>query len=140
MAFYSLIIRNGKIIDGKMGERGIGDIGINKETIAKVGDLSNDIADEIINAEGKFVSPGFIDLTSHSDTHWTLFTEPGQESVLTQGITTILGGNCGFSLAPLVRQEVIEGLRKWIDVSAININWQSFDRSEEHTSELHSQF
>ncbi|OGZ31762.1 MAG: hypothetical protein A3H02_01715 [Candidatus Niyogibacteria bacterium RIFCSPLOWO2_12_FULL_41_13] len=137
MAFYSLIIRNGKIIDGKMGERGIGDIGINKETIAKVGDLSNDIADEIINAEGKFVSPGFIDLTSHSDTHWTLFTEPGQESVLTQGITTILGGNCGFSLAPLVRQEVIEGLRKWIDVSAININWQSFD---EFLAELEKRF
>src|SRR3990167_4659863 len=137
MAFYSLIIRNGKIIDGKMGERGIGDIGIYKETIAKVGDLSNDIADEIINAEGKFVSPGFIDLTSHSDTHWTLFTEPGQESVLTQGITTILGGNCGFSIAPLVRQEVIEGLRKWIDVSAININWQSFD---EFLAELEKRF
>lgn len=127
MAFYSLIIKNGKIIDGKMGAARTGDIGVNKETIAKIGDLSEDIADEIINAEGKFVSPGFIDSTSHSDTHWTLFNDPGQESVLTQGITTILGGNCGFSLAPLARQEVIEGLQKWVDTSLININWQSFD-------------
>lgn len=137
MAFYSLIIQNGKIIDGKMGAVRTGDIGISKETIAKVGDLSQDIADEIINAEGKFVSPGFIDSTSHSDTHWTLFSDPGQESILTQGITTILGGNCGFSLAPLVRQEVIEGLQKWVDPSAININWQSFD---EFLAELEKRF
>lgn len=127
MAYYSLILRNGKIIDGKLGKIRTGDVGISKDSITKIGDLSKDIGDEIIDIKGQYIAPGFIDSTSHSDTHWTLFSSPGQDSLITQGITTILGGNCGFSLAPLVRDEVIEGLQKWVDTSLININWQTFD-------------
>ncbi|MEK9209223.1 MAG: amidohydrolase family protein, partial [Patescibacteria group bacterium] len=59
------------------------------------------------------------------DTHWTLFSQPSQESLISQGITTILGGNCGSSLAPLIKPENIEGIERWVDISKININWQT---------------
>lgn len=101
------------------------DLGIKNDKIEAVGDLSGENAEIVIDASGKYVSPGFIDLTSHSDTHWTLFNAPGQESLLAQGITTILGGNCGISLAPLVRASDIEGIGKWVDTREININWHN---------------
>src|SRR3989344_5883454 len=100
MAAYSLLIRGGMAARNKKLERL--DIGIENDKIKGLGDLSRLSADLVIDASGYYVSPGFIDLTSHSDTHWTLFNHPSQESLLAQGITTILGGNCGSSLAPLV--------------------------------------
>ncbi|HEY4527472.1 MAG TPA: amidohydrolase family protein, partial [Candidatus Paceibacterota bacterium] len=123
MASYSILIKGGEVLRGRKFERL--DVGIKDDKIQDVGDLSGAKAELLIDASGKYVAPGFIDLTSHSDTHWTLFAFPGQESLLAQGITTILGGNCGASLAPLVKAEDIGGISKWADVREININWQS---------------
>ena len=123
MASYSILIKGGEVLRGRKFERL--DVGIKDDKIQEVGDLSGAKAELLIDASGKYVAPGFIDLTSHSDTHWTLFAFPGQESLLAQGITTILGGNCGASLAPLVKAEDIGGISKWADVREININWQS---------------
>jgi N-acyl-D-amino-acid deacylase len=116
MAFYDVIIKNGAVFDGKANYPQKVDIGISGDKIKKIGNLQNDAADKIIDAENKYVCPGFIDLTNHSDTHWTLFNYPSQESLIRQGITTILGGNCGLSLTPLI---------KGISISKININWQT---------------
>lgn len=124
---YDILIKNGFVIDGKLGKIRKQNIGIKDGEIKYIGDLAVNEANEIINAEGWYVSPGFIDLTTHSDTHWTLFNEPGQESFITQGITTILGGNCGFSLAPLANKEVIEGVQKWVDPTQLNVSWQNFN-------------
>ncbi len=121
MATYSILIRGGMIFRDKKLERA--DIGIKDDKIQRIGDLSRDRGVLEIDATGRYVSPGFVDLTSHSDTHWTLFNYPSQESFLAQGITTILGGSCGASLAPLVKGEDIEGIEKWADVREININW-----------------
>ena len=123
MATYSILIRGGMIFRDKKLERA--DVGIKDDKIQRVGDLSRDRGAVEIDATGRYVSPGFVDLSAHSDTHWTLFNHPSQESLLTQGVTTILGGNCGSSLAPLVRAQDIEGIQKWADVREININWQS---------------
>ncbi len=122
---YSIIIKNGLIFDGTAGSLKQADIGIEDEKIKKIGDLKKDQAPVIIDATNKCVSPGFIDLTTHSDTHWTLISQPTQESFIRQGITTILGGHGGSSLAPLVKAEDIETIQKWVDVSKINISWQS---------------
>ncbi|HEY4527808.1 MAG TPA: D-aminoacylase, partial [Candidatus Paceibacterota bacterium] len=91
MASYSVLIKWGMVLRGGNLERL--DIGVKDDRILAVGDLSREKAPVEIDATGRYVSPGFIDLTSHSDTHWTLFDHPSQESFLRQGVTTILGGN-----------------------------------------------
>ncbi len=125
MASYSTIIKNGVILDGTGGAPKRADIGIIEDKIKKIDHFKNDTAPIVIDAANRFVVPGFIDLTTHSDTHWTLFSQPTQESFIRQGITTIFGGHGGSSLAPLVMAENIEAIQKWVDISKININWQS---------------
>lgn len=120
---YSVLIKGGNVLRGRKFERV--DIAIKKDKIEDLGDFSGENAELVVDASGKYISPGFIDLTNHSDTHWTLFSQPKQESLLAQGITTILGGNCGASLAPLVKASDIEGIHKWADVTKINTNWRS---------------
>ncbi|MEK9166601.1 MAG: amidohydrolase family protein, partial [Patescibacteria group bacterium] len=122
----SILIRGGMVYRDKKLERV--DVLVEGGKIKKVGNFSGAIAQEgevIIDAAGKIVAPGFIDLTNHSDTHWTLFSAPSQESLLRQGITTVIGGNCGSSLAPLVKSGDIGGIQKWTDVSKINLNWRT---------------
>lgn len=125
MASYDIIIKNGTVFDGKGNVPQKTDIGITKDEIKKIGDLQKESATEVIDAKEKYVSPGFIDLTNHSDTHWTLFTQPKQESLLRQGVTTVLGGNCGSSLAPLLKGGSKSSFARWADISQININWQT---------------
>lgn len=133
---YDFFIKNGQVFDEEKKGFKIGDIAISGKQIKKINfHLRDDKTDKksseeknseiVIDAKGKTVAPGFIDLTNHSDTFWTIFESPYQESLLSQGITTILGGNCGMSLAPLVSGSSIDGIRKWADISSININWQS---------------
>lgn len=134
MANFSALIKGGLVLQGKKLERL--DIGVRGDKIEALGSLEKEGAGIVINAEGKYVSPGFIDLTNHSDTHWTIFNAPRQESLLLQGITTILGGNCGASLAPLVRAQDIEGIEKWTNVRGLNLNWHKvsefLDEVERH--------
>ena len=119
-----ILIRNGKVVDGsgKNPPRRM-DVGIKNGEIASVGNLEEETANQEINAKGKIVAPGFIDINNHSDTHWTLFKYPDHESLVMQGITTIIGGNCGSSLAPILGEGSIKALRKWIDLRDIQIDW-----------------
>lgn len=125
MAKYSAIIKNGTVFDGKNNSPQKTDVGISGDEISHIGDLRNEQAEIVIDASGQYVSPGFIDLTNHSDTHWTLFSSPAQESLVSQGITTIIGGNCGSSLAPFLGDSSAKEIEKWIDSSSLNINWQT---------------
>ncbi len=127
MAAYSYIIKGGTIIDGSGFPMYRGDVGISGEIIKEVGAMGRGRATRVIDASGKYVVPGFIDVTNHSDTHWTLFTYPAQENLLAQGITTVIGGACGSSLAPLIDQKAVGSLQKWTDVSNFNINWRSME-------------
>ncbi len=119
-----IIIRRGKVVDGsgKIPPRLL-DVGINDDLIIKVGDLENEVAKKEIDANGKLVTPGFIDINSHSDTKWTIFRYPSQESLLYQGVTSIVGGNCGSSLAPILGDGSIKSLRKWISLGDVQIDW-----------------
>ncbi|NOY35605.1 MAG: amidohydrolase family protein [bacterium] len=129
MAHYDTIIKNGTVFDGKGSKPVKADVAVKGEEIKKVEILKDGEydADKIIDAEGKYVCPGFIDATNHSDTHWTLFSDPAQESLVRQGITTIIGGNCGSSIAPFVGEKGTRGIERWTDVSKNNINWQTME-------------
>lgn len=121
-----ILIRNGIVIDGtgKPGEKQ--DIWIENEKIYRVGNFAKVNAHAEINAQGLIVAPGFIDVLNHSDVHLTLFRYPSQESLLYQGITTIAGGMCGSSLAPLVHANVIASIQKWADVRDFSVDWSRF--------------
>ncbi|MCX6765565.1 MAG: D-aminoacylase [Candidatus Moranbacteria bacterium] len=120
---YDIIIKNGKIIDGTGQPMFAADIGIKESKIKEIGDLHNENAEVVINAENHYVAPGFIDVNNHSDTYWRIFLDPELPSLIYQGITTVVGGNCGSSLAPLVNQEIIQAIQKWADIRKVNLNW-----------------
>ncbi len=114
-------------MDGAGDAGALYDLGINGDKISAVGNLENSSAQITIDALGKYVVPGFIDITNHSDTRLTLFKYPHLESLVMQGVTTIIGGNCGASLAPLGSREAIDAIRKWADPSEVNIDWATLD-------------
>lgn len=113
------------------------DVGIKNGEIAMLGNLEDETASQEINAEGKIVAPGFIDINNHSDTHWTLFKYPEQESLVMQGITTIIGGNCGSSLAPILGDGSIKALRKWTSLRDVQIDWDRMNEFLDFMADSH---
>ncbi|MBI4137810.1 MAG: D-aminoacylase [Candidatus Sungbacteria bacterium] len=124
---YDILIRGGMLFDGLGNTPVQADVGIRGDTIRDIGAFGGASARMTIDASGKYVTPGFVDITNHSDTSLTLFGYPALESMLMQGVTTVIGGNCGASLAPLASREALYGIRKWADPSTINTNWNSFE-------------
>jgi len=120
---YDILIKNGTIIDGTKNKKFKADIGIKKDKIKKIGNLKKANANTIINAQNQYIAPGFVDIHNHSDSYWTLFTSPSLKSMVKQGVTTIIGGNCGASLAPLSRGHFIVSIQKWVDINEVNVNW-----------------
>lgn len=98
---YDILIRHGDVIDGTGGARFAADIAIRGARIASIGDLSQATADREIDAAGRVVSPGFIDAHTHDDR--LMLSDGDMAPKVSQGITTIIGGNCGISLAPMPR-------------------------------------
>ena len=96
---FDLKIVQGRIYDGSGKDAVSCDIGINGDSIAQIGDLSDAHAKITLDATDHIVCPGFIDAHSHSDTY--LLLEPSAASKIYQGITTEVCGNCGASAAPL---------------------------------------
>jgi N-acyl-D-amino-acid deacylase len=95
---YSLLIRHGTVIDGTRAPRYAADVAIKDGRIAAIGDLKNARADAEIDAAGKIVAPGFIDAHTHDDR--LLLSAPDMAPKASQGVTTVVAGNCGISLAP----------------------------------------
>ena len=96
---FDVVIRGGEIIDGSRSGRFRGDIGIRGEQIASIGDLQEAEANVVIDATGKIVAPGFVDVHNHSDA-WLLKT-PHLTSKTMQGFTTEVIMADGISYAPL---------------------------------------
>jgi N-acyl-D-amino-acid deacylase len=97
-ARYSLLIRNGTVIDGTRAPRYAADVAIQDGRIAAIGKLGKVGADAEIDASGKIVAPGFIDAHTHDDR--LLLSAPDMAPKASQGVTTVVAGNCGVSLAP----------------------------------------
>lgn len=96
----STILEGASIVDGTGGPRFTTDVGLAGDRIALIGDLSQRDAARREDARGKVLVPGFIDVHSHSDQLWLVL--PGCDGKVAQGVTTEIGGNCGFAPAPLV--------------------------------------
>jgi N-acyl-D-amino-acid deacylase len=97
-AAYDLILRNGTVIDGTGRPRFAADLAISGERLSKIGDLSGASAAREIDVTGLVVAPGFIDVHTHDDA--ALIARPAMTPKLSQGVTTVIAGNCGVSGAP----------------------------------------
>ena len=105
-----LKIEGALVIDGTGSAGNRADVGIRGERIAALGDLSRERAGRVLNASGRALAPGFIDMHSHSD--WRLWSNRRAESKIRQGVTTEVVGNCGFSPAP-TSTEFLEDMRRF---------------------------
>ena len=113
---FDILIRGGLVIDGSDAPGTIADVGIADGRIAALApNLEAADARRVIDATGRVVAPGFIDIKTHSD--FTLPLNPKAESKVRQGVTTEVIGHCGFSVAPALPGKV-EALRRYLAPSA----------------------
>lgn len=129
---YDLIIRNGTVIDGSGMPRFRADVGVVDGKIAKVGKIRESAAREI-DAEGHFVTPGFIDGHTHLDAQICWDSMAGSDPW--HGVTTVMMGNCSFSIAPCKEEDkdlVFRSLERSEDVprtallAGVDWQWESF--------------
>ena len=129
---YDVIIRNGSVIDGTGRPRQSADVGIKDGKIATVGRIDGE-AVQTVDATGRLVTPGFIDIHTHYDAqaHWDTTLSPSP----LHGITTVIAGNCGFTIAPLEEQHGdylmrmlsrVEGMPLASLQTGVPWNWNSF--------------
>jgi N-acyl-D-amino-acid deacylase len=98
---YDLLIRNATVIDGTGAPRFAADIAVMNGRIASTGPLDNGRGDVEIDARGRIAAPGFIDTHTHDDR--LMLSAPDMTPKVSQGVTTVVAGNCGISLAPAPR-------------------------------------
>ncbi|OXS21838.1 D-aminoacylase [Pseudomonas fluorescens] len=96
---YDTLIRQALIIDGSNTPGYVADVGLLAGRIESIGDLSAAVAEHHIEAAGRVLAPGFIDVHTHDDT--VVIRQPQMLPKLSQGVTTVIVGNCGISAAPV---------------------------------------
>ena len=126
---YETIIKGGRIVDGSGNPWYKGDIAVIEGKIACIARCLVPEADQVINATGLVVAPGFIDAHSHADSSTLFYRE--MESVVAQGITTVVAGQCGSSFAPVnpdLREELEKRWAGWLlPEIEFGITWTSFE-------------
>ncbi len=100
----ALLLRGGTVIDGTGAPRFVADVRVLDGRIAEVGENLPVRGASVIDATGRIVAPGFIDVHTHDDQ--MVLASPEMLPKISQGVTTVVVGNCGISLAPLVRANV----------------------------------
>src|SRR4051812_17584907 len=99
MSKFDTVIKGGIVIDGRRNPRVRSDVGIKDGKIAGFGRLSGSDADQVLDADGLIVAPGFVDLHTHYDSQ--LFWDPYCTISGYHGVTSVVIGNCGYSFAPV---------------------------------------
>lgn len=134
---FDLILENAKILDGSGKPAYKGDIGIKGVAIEAIGDLQEAEAEKRIDVAGKTVCPGFIDVHSHADL--AFFREEHAKiltPLVTQGITTFIGGNCGMALSPITEHHK-DGQQLYLEIFTQmdfekDIRWSDMGSFMEH--------
>jgi N-acyl-D-amino-acid deacylase len=118
-----LVIRNGLLVDGTGASRRRADVGIAGDRIVAVGEVRDGGRAREIDATGRIVAPGFVDAHTHDDR--ALLSMPDLAPKVSQGVTTLVAGNCGVSLAPLR----LDGIPPPpLDLLGSEAGWFRFDR------------
>ena len=129
---HDLVIRNGSIVDGTGNEPFRGDVAIDGNRIAQIGEVAERGTNEI-DADGLTVTPGFIDLHTHLDAQ--IGWEPAMTSITWHGVTTALLGNCGVTFAPCKptdrdflagMMETVEDIPKHAIMTGLPWDWESY--------------
>jgi N-acyl-D-amino-acid deacylase len=94
-----VVLKGGLVIDGHGRPAFAADVALSGDTITAVGDLTKVAADQVIDVTGLAVAPGFIDVHTHDDL--ICITQPDMTPKISQGVTTLIVGNCGISAPPL---------------------------------------
>ena len=129
---YDLIIKNGLIYDGKGSEPFEADIAISEDKIVSIGNIEEDSI-ETIDAKGKIVTPGFVDIHTHYDGQvtWDPYLRPSTY----HGVTTVVMGNCGVGFSPCKpdQRDWLIGLMEGVEDipgtalhEGIDWEWESF--------------
>ena len=121
---FDIILKGGEVYDGTRGESTVTDVAIADGRIAEIGTLQPDRAETVIDVSGLVVSPGFVDMHTHSD--FTLIADGRAESQVHQGVTTEVIGQCGISCAPVCAHKDIRAVSPWYTDQAKHPNWLSF--------------
>jgi len=123
---FDLIVKGGIVYNGAGNPWFRGDVAIKEGKIAEVGRVTG-AAEEVLDASGRAVSPGFIDLHDHSDL--TLLVERGAVNKVKQGVSTLVFPSCGGGAAPLNDRMKEEMLRRspWLKEAGVEVDWSTVD-------------
>jgi N-acyl-D-aspartate/D-glutamate deacylase len=130
---FDLVIRNAQLVDGSGGPARPADVAVQDGRIAKIAAGLRDPAHRTIDADGQVLAPGFVDCHTHYDAQ--LFWDPTISPSSHHGVTTVLAGNCGFSIAPLSKEAApyllrmlarVEGMPETSLKTGVPWDWESF--------------
>ncbi len=130
---HDVVITNGMLVDGTGSPARRADVGIDGDRITAVGDIDASGAGRVIDAEGRLVTPGFVDLHSHLDAQ--IGWDPLMSSSCWHGVTSVVMGNCGMTFAPVRsgQAEVLAQLMESVEdipasaiLSGLSWEWESY--------------
>ncbi len=119
---FDLVIMGGLVYDGTGSRPVVADIAIAHDSIVKIGKVGSSLGKTVLSADGRAVAPGFIDVHDHSDLG--LIVNPKAESVIHQGITTLVSGQCGSSPFPIADQIFEEESENAKKIYGLDLDWK----------------
>ncbi len=119
-----LLFKRAEVVDGSGSAPFTADVAVSGDKIAAVGDLDRVRAQRTVDAKGRVLCPGFVDMHGHSD--YFLMILPSADGKVMQGVTTEVGGNCGYSGAPLKGKLLDDRRQSHKELYDLEVDWEDF--------------